>query len=469
MKSRSSKVKSKQRKSKAQRKASTKHRLSKHQKYLFVSQLALVIKKRFADLFERLEQLPDNRKRPQYRVNELIVSALLMFLFKQQSRNQADSTAKNLDYQDNIQKIFGIRVASMDTVHTYLKSLPHSELEKIKQDMIRQIIKSKVLQKYKYRRKYYMVVIDGTAIQSYDYEPYAGCPYKKYKNKTVWTAYALEAKIVTETGFAISLATEWVENNKNGIFDKQDCELKAFVRLANRIKKEFPRLNIMLLLDGLYPNNTVFNVCEKNNWLFAITLKDGNLKSVQEQIYDKELFKEFQSTNDYNANSTHWIKESYKIYNNIQYREHKLTVVETISHKQSKNNPIKDNIKTRFVHITNENLIIDDVRLFSKSARLRWKIENEGFNEQKNNDYNLEHKFSRKNFNATKNYYQLLQMATIINQFVYKLKKIQNYLKTYGLTQKSLILKIFMFLNVMIFDDIELINSILQSKEQLRY
>ena len=34
--------------------------------------------------------------------------------------------------------------------------------------------------------------------------------------------------------------------------DKQDCELRAFARLSERIKTLFPRLAILLLLDGLY-------------------------------------------------------------------------------------------------------------------------------------------------------------------------------------------------------------------------
>ena len=38
---------------------------------------------------------------------------------------------------------------------------------------------------------------------------------------------------------------------------KQDCELKAFKRLAEKIKKRFPRLPIQILLDGLYPNGPV--------------------------------------------------------------------------------------------------------------------------------------------------------------------------------------------------------------------
>jgi hypothetical protein len=39
--------------------------------------------------------------------------------------------------------------------------------------------------------------------------------------------------------------------------DKQDCERNAFKRLARRLKAEFKRLPIMVLLDGLYPNGPV--------------------------------------------------------------------------------------------------------------------------------------------------------------------------------------------------------------------
>ena len=54
----------------------------------------------------------------------------------------------------------------------------------------------------------------------------------------------------------------------------------------------------------------------------------------------------------------------------------------------------------------------------SSFGRLRWKIENEGFNTQKNGGYHLEHKFSRKSLTATKNYFQAFQIAHLINQLV---------------------------------------------------
>jgi hypothetical protein len=67
---------------------------------------------------------------------------------------------------------------------------------------------------------------------------------------------------------------------------------------------------------------------------------------------------------------------------------------------------------------------------------MRWKIENEGFNTQKNGGYNLGHKYSRKSFTAYQNYYQCLQIAHAINQLVEKSENIADLFKTGNLTVK---------------------------------
>jgi hypothetical protein len=72
-----------------------------------------------------------------------------------------------------------------------------------------------------------MLAIDGSGLQSFDYEPYPGCPYKEYKSgRKVWTTYVLEARIVQENGFSLSRATQWIENRTDQVFDKQDSENK---------------------------------------------------------------------------------------------------------------------------------------------------------------------------------------------------------------------------------------------------
>ncbi|HDP74984.1 MAG TPA: hypothetical protein ENN49_03795 [Bacteroidales bacterium] len=99
----------------------------------------------------------------------------------------------------------------------------------------------------------------------------------------------------------------------------------------------------------------------------------------------------------------------------------------------------KTSAKTeRFVHITDISLDKSNVWDATYYGRLRWKIENEGFNTWKNQGYNLHHKNAEKDFNAMQNYYQLLQMALLLNQLVEKLQNVMLLLKQAGRTIKSM-------------------------------
>jgi hypothetical protein len=61
----------------------------------------------------------------------------------------------------------------------------------------------------------------------------------------------------------------------NPVLDKEDCELNAFRRLAERLRTEFPKLPICLLMDGLYPLQSVFDLIESYGWKFIATLREG--------------------------------------------------------------------------------------------------------------------------------------------------------------------------------------------------
>jgi hypothetical protein len=230
----------------------------------------------------------------------------------------------------------------------------------------------------------------------------------------------LEAKLVTSTGLSISLASEFIENDPGRDYEKQDCEQKAFVRLAAKIKKYFPRLPVCILGDGLYPNNTVFDICQKNNWQFIITLKDGNLKTFQEEV--GLLKATVKKQNVYRANKTSRTTLEYEYLNEIEYDGRYFSWVEC--NENIVDIKSKSTSHQRFTYITNVTQNLQNVVRTADNGRFRWKIENEGFNAQKNRGYELEHKFSRVSFIAMQNYYQLLQIAHIINQLVEQSKQV---------------------------------------------
>jgi hypothetical protein len=73
---------------------------------------------------------------------------------------------------------------------------------------------------------------------------------------------------------------------------------------------------------------------------------------------------------------------------------------------------------TRFKWITNFYVkIINVIELSNQGGRLRWKIENEGFNVQKNGGYALEHIYTHHPLSA-KVFYLLLQLAHTLAQLI---------------------------------------------------
>lgn len=89
------------------------------------------------------------------------------------------------------------------------------------------------------------------------------------------------------------------------------------------------------------------------------------------------------------------------------------------------------------MHVTDIQISSENAFDISKNGRLRWLIENEGFNTQKNGGYKLQHKYAQKNLFAMQNYYQLLQIAHLIVQLTEKLKKVKEGLANSGRTIRS--------------------------------
>ncbi len=377
------------------------------------------------------------------------MAAIAIFLFKRGSRNGMDNLSRKGRFAANYKRVFGCRLPDMDTCDKLLRKLPQECLEKLKQEMIRVLLRRKVFDRFRFDRLYHSVAVDGTGLHSFDYEPYPGCPKKTSKSgKTTYTVYVLEAKIVCSNGFSISIATEWIRNPEHGNYDKQDCELKAFIRLVKKLKKLYPRLRILLLADGLYPNNTVFDACKRCGYPFIFTLKEGNLKSVWEEVDfltrrgRDEHYKEGKWWDEH-YNKSKWREEhSYRFINNIPYKTHTLHLIEmditwepNISAEEITHIPEKE----KFVHITDIPINGINCWRISEYGRLRWTIENQGFNAQKNQGYGLSHKFSRVSHLATCNYYQCLQIAHMIDQLAYLAEHVRKaYFKDNKETMDSL-------------------------------
>jgi len=362
-------------------------------------------------------------------MSEIVAGALFMYIFKEASRNAYNNDRREASFRKNFFKYFGLNLPHADAIDDVLRVLAPVEIEQLKAHLVGGLIEQKMFRKFRFLGKYYLVAVDATGMASFEQKHCDHCLTKTSKTGVVtYFHYVIEAKIVTSTGLSISLASEFIENDPGRDYEKQDCEQKAFARLAVKIKKYFPRLPICILADGLYPNNTVFDICARNDWKFIITLKDGNLKTFQtevgllratasnksvcraDRIKRTNLESAFLNDIEYSGRYFSWVECTETIFNI------KGTVVSS----------------QKFSYITNVPQSLENVTETVDNGRLRWKIENEGFNSQKNLGYALEHKFSRKSFIAMQNYYHLMQIAHMINQLVESCNQVVDILKEHS-------------------------------------
>ncbi len=362
-------------------------------------------------------------------MSEILAGALFIYIFKETSRNAYNNDRQEVNFRKNFFKYFGLNLPHADAIDDVLRVLAPVEIEKLKSHLVAGLIDQKMFRKFRFLGKYYLVAVDATGMASFDQRHCDHCLSKTSKTGMVtYFHYVIEAKIVTSTGLSVSLASEFIENDPGRDYEKQDCEQKAFARLAVKIKKYFPRLPICILADGLYPNNTVFDICAKNDWKFIITLKDGNLKTFQTEV---SLLRATASKRSVcRTDKTTRTNLEYTFLNDLEYTGRYFSWVECIETIVNiKGTTISSQ---RFGYITNVQQNLQNVTETADNGRLRWKIENEGFNSQKNLGYALEHKFSRKSFIAMQNYYLLMQIAHMINQLVERSNQVVEILREHS-------------------------------------
>ena len=157
-----------------------------------------------------------------------------------------------------------LHTACSQTCRNLLADVSTAELESVLVQLVRYLIRSK------WFRDAMLwgclcVAVDGTLC-----ERKRGAALSDKEKRR----YALEARIVTPWGWDIPLLTEAVDAYDSER-EKQDCEYRAFLRLAARLKELFPKQAFCIVGDALYCSRPIMEACRKNKWEFILVFKEG--------------------------------------------------------------------------------------------------------------------------------------------------------------------------------------------------
>lgn len=385
-----------------------------------------IINQYFPKLIEKFEGLTDLRHQSYvtYKMKVIFMVRLLALMCEIKSMNELTREFNTEEAIENIAQICGLKLEEIphcDTINDVFKNVEIREIEKIRKYMIVKMIRGKMLEKYKIRGKYYHVIVDGTGLATSRNKYNKNCLIRNKTDKNgkeyqEYSTYVLEAKLVVGD-MVFSIGSEFVENEDEKV-NKQDCETKAFKRLANKIKKEYPRLRIIISGDALYASKPVMDICKEKGWKYIIRFKEGSIPT---------LYKEFETIVQTDNESR--IK-NYEYVTELDYQENKTNIIKYTEPKKG----------TEYVYITDLSITNKNIEETIYLGRKRWKIENEGFNIQKNGTFDIGHLYS-KDSTAIKVHYLMIQIAHIIRQLLekgikkikelkLKLKEISQHIKT---------------------------------------
>ncbi|MFZ5688884.1 MAG: transposase family protein [Bacillota bacterium] len=360
-------------------------------------------------LLEKFARLKDPR-RPgsiRHKLTVLMVYGLLLFIFQYNSRREANRELSCPGISDTLRSVFPEvdSIPHMDTLARLLESIPADNLEDILGTTVRKLLRKKKLKAFLVE-KHYVVAIDGTQkfTRTVPFAPEA--LHRKSRNYV----YILEAALVCPQGIVVPLLAEFCENQDSQ--EKQDCELKAFHRLAPRLKKLMGKLPLLIVADGLYPNGPVMQICRKNNWDFMIVLPSNCLKSVWEDAFGIHQLEPEQTRTQQWGDRTQvfwWANELSYVWQDAENKHHRLVLHVVVCNETWGENEQATWAWVSGTPLTRKNVI----NRCNRAARHRWGIE-ENFLIEKRHGYNYEHPFSY-DWNALKGWHALMRLAHLIN------------------------------------------------------
>lgn len=392
------------------------------------------MKKMLPDILNDLAKIKDYRKKNvKHSLIMLLAYGILMFALHYSSRREANREMTAPILRENLKALFPEleTLPHGDTLYRLLERIEVEKIEETQIKLLKRMIENKKFVNYLIDKKY-RIAIDGT--QKLMRKGECGDEYLIRHVGTDKEAqsyiYVLEAVFVLGNGMVIPFMSEFLTNKDIGNVTtsaeqrKNDCERRAFRRLAKRIKKTFPRLRIVLMMDSLYAIGPVFSICRDYNWDYMINFKSGSMPAVYEEA--EKLMK----LTPENTLETQWgdRKQTYTYINGIDYEYYntdtrvknrlKLNVVKCHEEWQEKKaDGSIEKKETTYVWLSSKPITMTNVfKRCTLIARYRWQIENNILVE-KHQGYGYEHSFAI-NANALKGYHYLSKIAHMIMTLV---------------------------------------------------
>jgi len=311
----------------------------------------------------------------------------------------------------NLKALFGIGQIPSDTqMREILDPVDPEHLRPSFGDVFRQLQRGKALEPFVFYDGHYLLSLDGTGYFSSQTIHCPSCQVKEHKNGTVTYEHQMLAAVIVHPDLkeVIPLAPEPIQKQDGST--KNDCERNAARRLLAKIRREHPRLKLIVVEDGLASNAPHVRDLIEYGMHFLLGVKPGDHAFLFEQVEaarrkgcsPKLTRKEGGITREVS-----WVWDVPLNESNQDLRVNFLEYKEYNAQGQC----LKHFTWITDLHITHRN-----AWWFVRGGRVRWHIENETFNTLKNQGYHFEHNYGHWQQNLSVVFAMLMMLAFLVDQ-----------------------------------------------------
>jgi len=339
-----------------------------------------------------------------YAVFQLKEPSLLAF-DKNRRRNEAEA--------ENIKAIYGMQHVPSDTcMSDTIDHVSPDELREPFNAVFRNLQRSKGLVQMKILGGYYLVTMDGTGSFSSENISSESCQTKTSSKtgKVTYYQQVVGAAIVHPDQKAVLPLPPEIVSPQDGE-KKNDCERNASSRSLEKIRKDHPKLPMIITEDGLSANAPHIRDLKANNFRYILSVKSGDHDFLYSQIdaaSRRGEVGELEIQDKKNPQITH----EFRFINQVPLnKSNRNLLVNFIAYKEISPKGTKE-----FSWITDLTVTLDNVFELMRAGRARWKIENETFNTLKNQGYHFEHNYGLGRKHLSANFDHLMMLAFLVDQ-----------------------------------------------------
>ncbi|MXZ50657.1 MAG: transposase [Rhodobacteraceae bacterium] len=338
--------------------------------------------------------IPDPVRHRGFTIVDCLMSGAAIFKLKAPSLLYFDRMVRGEKARSavvgNLRNLFGVDKAPSDTcLRERLDRIDPVHLRSAFRAVLANLQRSKGLEHFTVLGGHYLLSLDGTGYYSSNKVHCSSCCTKANKDGTTGYYHQMMGGALVHPGsrIVIPLAPEMITRQDGS--EKNDCERNAAKRFLTDYKKEHPHLRTIVVEDALAANGPHIKHLQDLDLRYIIGVKHGDHKLMFEWI---DSHPDPHTHTHTEGTPKGVVTHRFRWYHDVPLNDANFDLeVSVLQYSEIR----PDGETTNWTWITDLPLNKERMMTMMKSARSRWKIENETFKTLKSepDGYHFEHNY----------------------------------------------------------------------------